>query len=236
MESDSLDTLEASLGYRFRNRTYLQCALAHRSYRFENNDVEYDNERLEFLGDAVLGFLAASYLFQARADYDEGTLTSCRSRATSGKTLSMLAREIDIGDFMLMGAGEERSGGRRRQSNLANALEALIGAVYIDGGIDACRQLFENLFVPMIAGFADDVWADNPKGRLQEYCQSRWKLAPDYRIIEQVGPPHDTVFTVRVILPDGAECTATGKSKQAAESSAAHAILEQIGPGKTSPQ
>ena len=161
-------------------------------------------------------------------DHDEGTLTAFRSRATSGKTLAKLAKSIDLGSYLQVGAGEERSGGRERCSNLANALEAVIGGAYIDGGTKACNKIFDKLFVPMIEKFEHDVWAENPKGRLQEYCQSQWKRAPEYSVIGQKGPPHDTIFTVKVAIPDGSHENANGHSKQVAESKAAAIALKHV--------
>ena len=160
--------LEQQLGYRFRRVGFLKTALMHRSYRFENAGVSEDNQRLEFLGDAVLGCLSAGFLYDKHADHDEGKLTSFRSQITSGKALAECAGGLDLGRFLMIGTGEINSGGRERSSNLADALEAIIGAAYLDGGMKAARKVFNRLFVPMIDRLDGDVWADNPKGKLQE--------------------------------------------------------------------
>ena len=127
-----------------------------------------------------------------------------------------------------MGLGEEQSGGRKRLSNLANALEALIAAAYLDGGIPAALCVFEKLFVSMIDSFEHDMWAENPKGKLQEYAQSRWKTAPVYRITAEEGPPHNMIFTVVVQLADGSKSEGVGSSKRSAEERAAANLLERL--------
>jgi len=217
--------LEKRIGYRFRKRRFIETALLHRSFRFENKDVASDNQRLEFLGDAVLGFAAADYLFATFPDVNEGVLTAYRSLATSGKALATLAVDIDLGSFILLGKGEHHSGGRERASNLADALESVIGAAYLDGGMKAVNKVFNTLFVPVLEECSGDVWADNPKGKLQELSQRRWKMSPRYRIAHQHGPAHATVFTIEVCLHDGTRAQGSGPNKQAAEiKAAAHAL------------
>jgi ribonuclease-3 len=221
--------LERRLGYKFRDRSLLERALTHRSYRFENRAVDSDNQRLEFLGDAVLGLEVAACLFRMYADRQEGELTSLRSRVTSGKALARIAGELGLGDFLRMGRGEERNGGRERPSALEDALEAVIGAAWLDGGVRASRKIFHKIFEPQIMALGGDVWADNPKGRLQELAQARWHESPVYIIIEQSGPAHDVVFMVEVRLPDGRRARRSGSSKQKAEIAAARAMLKTLG-------
>jgi len=220
--------LEKRIGYRFRNRGLLRRALTHRSYRFEDEACEEDNQRLEFLGDAVLGMLAASYLFNVASDKAEGTLTSLRSQVASGKSLAAIARDLGLGEFLLMGKGEEKSGGRTRNSTLEDVLEAVIGAVWLDGDAKGAGKLFEQVFVPRFEALSGDVWHGNPKGKLQEYSQARWKSSPCYEVMSEDGPPHATVFTVGVSLPDGTMGVASASSKQAAESKAAAEVLGKI--------
>ena len=220
--------LERSLGYRFRDRTLLETALLHRSFRFEHPNQRVDNQRLEFLGDAILGMLTAAYLFDVYTDKPEGEMTSLRSRVTSGKALAKTARTIGLGAFLKMGKGEERSGGRERASNLADALEAVIGAAWLDGGVRATDRLFKTLFQPQIASLSGDVWEGNPKGPLQELTQSRWKESPHYRVISTEGPPHEVVFEVEVKLPNDQVATGRARSKQAAEAAAARRALDAI--------
>jgi len=221
--------LERRIGYRFRNRALLEEALTHRSYRFENPGVTVDNQRLEFLGDAVLGLLTAAGLFARFPDKNEGRLTELRSRLTSGKALAAYANEVGMGQYLRIGKGEERSGGRTRMSTLADAFEALIGAAYVDGGARACRKIFDTLFGPALANLTDQAWLDNPKGKLQEYCQRRWKINPHYRTIRREGPPHATVFTAEVTVPGGISVIGRGVNKQEAETEAAAAALRKLG-------
>ncbi len=217
--------LERSIGYRFRDKTLLETALLHRSFRFETPRQESDNQRLEFLGDAVLGMATAAYLFNTYAEKLEGEMTSLRSRVTSGKALAKFAREIDLGDFLKMGKGEEQSGGRKRASNLADALEAVIGAAWIDGGNRATDKIFKTVFQPRIQALSGNAWEGNPKGELQEYTQAHWKASPEYRVIGTDGPPHSAIFNVEVRLPTGHTATGQARSKQGAQAAAARAAL-----------
>jgi len=220
--------LEKAIGYRFRKRSLLDTALIHRSFRFENGEVTSDNQRLEFLGDAVLSFVTAAYVYEKFVGKDEGFLTSLRSRITSGKALAKMARDICLGEYVKMGKGEERSGGRKRPSNLADALEAVVGAAFLDGGMKAVQKILKKLFVPQLDSLSDDVWAENPKGRLQEYSQRTWKKSPRYRVIRKVGPPHAIMFTAKVTLDGGIEGTGRGLNKQDAETKAAAHALSKL--------
>jgi ribonuclease-3 len=227
--------LERRIGYRFRNQDLLREALTHRSYRFERSDVAYDNERLEFLGDAILSALTAAHVFCRYTDRPEGDLTALRSRMTSGTALSECAADLALGHCLRMGQGEERSGGRRRPSNLANALEALLGAAFIDGGMRAASRIFESVLAPRVAAIEADPGAGNPKGKLQELSQARWKSAPVYRLIGKQGPAHAAEFTVSVSLPDGRSAKADGRSKQSAEARAAELLLETLANDEVEP-
>jgi ribonuclease-3 len=222
------DPLEKKLGYRFRKTALLEQALLHRSFRFENKDVSTDNQRLEFLGDAVLGFVAAAELYSRFQEDQEGVLTSYRSQITNGKALAEIARSIDLGEHIKMGKGEELSGGRKRQSNLADAFEAILGAAYLDGNIKAVHKIFSKLFLPLLDTLGGDVWADNTKGKLQEYCQRKWKSSPNYRTVKKEGPPHDATFTVQVRIPSGITAKGKGTNKQEGEMAAAHKALQLL--------
>jgi len=222
--------LEKRIGYKFRRKRLLERALVHRSFRFESPDVSEDNQRLEFLGDAVLGFAAAAHLYERFGDSNEGVLTAFRSQISSGEALAAIAAELDLGDHVRIGKGEERSGGRQRPSNLADCLEAIIGGAYIDGGNRAVQKIFKKLFVPLIDSLSGDVWEGNPKGKLQEYSQRQWKSGPRYRVKSTRGPAHATTFEVVVTLPDGTSATGSGASKQQAECKAARNALREIGP------
>jgi len=217
--------LEKSIGYSFKKTSLLETALMHRSFRFENSGITSDNQRMEFLGDAVLGFVMAAHLYEKHKDADEGDLTSFRSQTTNGQILAELARAVDLGVFIRMGKGEEGSGGRRRESNLTDALESIIGAAYLDGGMKAVLKIFNKLFVPLLGSLNGDVWAGNPKGKLQEYSQKKWKNSPHYSIVSKEGPPHSVLFTVEVELPDGNVGMGKGRNKQEAEARAAADVL-----------
>jgi len=220
--------LEKSIGYRFRDRSLLEMALLHRSFRFEQKQDMRDNQRLEFLGDAVLGMAVAAYLFKTYEDKLEGDMTSLRSRVTSGKALSAIARGVGLGGFIKMGKGEEKSGGRDRSSNLEDAMEAVIGAAWLDGGNRATDKIFKTVFIPEINALSDNVWADNPKGELQEYVQSHWKGAPLYRLVKREGPQHAAVFYVEVEMPDGRKACGSAHNKQGAEALAAAEMLKML--------
>lgn len=219
--------LEKEIGHRFRKRALLESALMHRSFRFENRNIGDDNQRLEFLGDAVLGFVSAAYVYSKFEDKDEGVLTSFRSQISSGRALARVAKSIELGKYIKMGKGEELSGGRKRSSNLADALEAIIGAAYLDGDMKAVNKVFKRLFVPRLDSLTD-VWAGNPKGKLQEYSQRTWRSSPKYRTVRREGPAHATVFTVEVTLPDGTVGRGKGRNKQHAEAEAAIVVLQGI--------
>jgi len=220
--------LERNIGYRFHDRHLLRKALLHRSYRFEDPDVEFDNQRLEFLGDAVLGQVTAAHLYRAFKEKHEGEMTRLRSQVTSGKALAAIARNLDLGQHLCMGRGEEQSGGRDRSSNLADSLEAVIGAAWLDGGDRAATRIFKKLFQPCIEALGGDVWSENPKGALQEHSQRRWKSSPVYSVTKEEGPPHDMLFSIEVRLPDGTAATASARSKQAAEAAAAREVLLRL--------
>jgi len=218
--------LEKRIGYRFKKRALLEMALTHRSFRFESEGVDVDNQRLEFLGDAVLGFLAADDLY--RRYRDEGHLTTMRSQATSGKALAQIASELELGAFLHIGRGEEQSGGRDRESNLADALESLLGAAFVDGGLRAASKVFAAVFEPVLDAQQGDPWAGNPKGKLQEICQGRWKSSPQYRLVKETGPSHDRVFTSEVRLGKHVHGHGRGASKQDSEKAAAADALRHL--------
>jgi ribonuclease-3 len=213
--------LEAQLGYKFNNRELLEMALLHRSYRYEVKDVESDNQRLEFLGDAVAGFLVAAHLYRLHCDGNEGVLTEMRSRVTSGRALATVARAIKLGEFMRLGKGEEMAGGRKRESLLADGLEAVIGAAYVDGGVVAAEKIVTKLLIPLLAARLGEEWIDNPKGKLQELSQSLYGRGPEYRCVSEEGPAHRKVFVVEAIVGGARLGEGSGTSKRAAEIEAA---------------
>ena len=224
--------LEKRLGYKFGERELLEMALMHRSYRYEAKDVAADNQRLEFLGDAVAGFLAAAHLYRMNRDGDEGTLTELRSRVTSGKALASVAREIGLGEFIRLGKGEERAGGREREALLADGLEAVIGAAYLDGGVKAAEKIVAKLLIPLLGATPQEEWEENPKGKLQELSQRLYGRGPEYRCVSEVGPAHQKHFVVEAIVGGAKLGVGEGASKRAAETIAAEAAVRKLIKGK----
>lgn len=220
--------LEKALGYRFRRRGHLETALTHRSFRFENGDQPADNQRLEFLGDAALGLVAASHFFAAHPDAEEGLLTRIRSRLTNSQALAQIAGALDLGAHLRLGRGEQQCGGHQRGSTLGDALEAVLGAAYLDGGLKAVEKIFRQLFLPAMERLAQDLRHDNPKGTLQEYAQRTWRLSPRYVLLREEGPAHARVFTVEVCLPGEVRGEGRGSSKQLAEMAAAAEALSRL--------
>lgn len=228
LRSNPNKVLEKEIGYSFRTRQLLTAALTHRSYRFENPGIEFDNQRLEFLGDAVLGLVTAAHLYEKFADADEGTLTHLRSSIASGKALAKVARRIHLGERLLLGKGEERSGGRHRDSNLADVLESVIGAVYVDGGFKPADKLIRKLIIPELDTNSSNVWDQNPKGQLQEVAQRTRHCSPRYHTSGEKGPSHARLFTVEVLLNDVSMGIGRGSSKREAETNAAIEALEML--------
>jgi ribonuclease-3 len=223
--------LERKLGYAFRNRKLLETALVHPSFRFETPGAGGDNQRMEFLGDAVLGMVAAAHIYLKFKDRDEGILTALRSHITSGKALHRIARAIDLSSELRIGRGEEKSGGRQRASTLADALEAVVGAAYLDGGFRAAEKIFHKLFVPELESCGRDQWWENPKGKLQDLSQRRWNSEPRYRVVSESGPVHAKTYSVDVIIGGHPVGHGTGTKKREAESQAAADALRRLGVG-----
>jgi len=217
--------LEASLGHSFQDKALLTEALTHRSfaneYQVENLP---DNERLEFLGDAVLDLVTSEYLMATLPEAPEGQLTRIRAEVVSMPGLARIAWSLDIGSAMLLGKGEERSGGREKSSLLADAVEALIGAVFTDGGFDAARAVVLPLFVPMLEE-ASKVEGQDFKSRLQEMLQASQRALPLYKVADASGPDHERIFLVEVILDDTVISSGQGRTKKSAEQAAAELAL-----------
>jgi ribonuclease-3 len=213
--------LEAVLGYQFTDPGLLQTALTHRSFANENQGLERsDNEKLEFLGDAVLDLVVGHRLFEGLPSASEGELSVTRAQVVSEAGLSEVAREIGLGRYLFLGKGEERSGGRDKSSLLADAFEAVIAAVYLDGGFAAAEALVRRLLDKRIANVEITGFYDF-KTRLQEAAQARLKATPEYRVVGEVGPDHDKTFTVAVEINGREWGRAAGKSKKSAEQRAA---------------
>ncbi len=225
--------LEKKLGYSFKRHALLEMALTHRSYRFETRDVKEDNQRLEFLGDAVLGFIVAAHLYDAHAEGREGTLTDLRSSVTSGKALGAIGKDVGLGEFVRLGKGEEAAGGRQRGSLLSDCLEAVIGAAYLDGGVKAAERIVEKVVIPQFSPGRTADWKDNPKGKLQEISQRRYGRSPEYRRVGEAGPAHQKTFVIDALVNGQSLGRGTGSNRRTAEAEAATAavmtLLSQTG-------
>jgi len=232
--ADEFATLESKLGYRFADVGLLEHALTHRSRAHEDaSGGVFDNESLEFLGDAVLGLVIADRLFRDFPEHDEGRKSKLKAWLVSAPTLGELAERLGLGEFLLLGRGEERSGGRRKLALLADGYEALIAAVYLDGGFDAARGFLEREFADLIErararGIDADVSADY-KSALQEWLQARGRGLPSYRVADQTGPDHRKRFDVEVWVEGAPVARAEGRSKKQAAQRAAQRALETLG-------
>jgi ribonuclease-3 len=215
--------IEERLGYRFVNRDLLASALTHRSYANENPQLgRPDNEKLEFLGDAVLDLVIGHMLMERYPQAREGELSVTRSQVVSEAGLTEVAEELRLGEFLFLGKGEHRSGGRYKPSLLSDAVEALVAAVYLDGGFDKVWELIARLFPQRLANVELTGYYDH-KTRLQERSQELLKEAPVYEVIEQRGPDHEKIFVVAVRLRGREIARAEGRSKKQAEQRAAAA-------------
>ena len=222
-----LPTLEVRIGYRFQDRSLYELALTHPSSRHEVEGTTGDNQRLEFLGDAVLGLAVAAALYNEQPDAPEGVLTAQRSRLTNRNALAAIGRELRIGQALRFGHGETQSGGATRASNLADAVEALIGAVFLDGGMAAVDAVFRRVWEARLDEVAD-AEEDNPKGTLQIYTQKRWKVSPTYRVIAETGPAHAPHYVCEVSVNGHVHATGEGSSKRTAEADAARRTLAAL--------
>ena len=221
--------LEDKLGYYFKNLDLLDLALVHRSYLSVSKETRYQtNERLEFLGDAVLGFIITEQLFETYPQKSEGILTEYKSILVSRKLLGRIARQIELGTFLYLGQGEERSGGRKRQSIISNAFEAVLGAVYLDGGYVAVKKVIHRLILKQLRQILDSELDRNYKSQLLESAQAIGLGTPEYEVKTESGPEHEKIFEVAVRVHGKVMGLGTGKSKKKAEQNAAHQALENI--------
>jgi ribonuclease-3 len=227
---DEFETLQQTIGYRFRDRGLLEHAMTHTSRAHEDvSGGVVDNESLEFLGDAVLGFLVAESLFHEFPDSDEGQKSKIKAAVVSTAALARLAERLQLGDHLLLGRGEEKTGGRRKQALLADGYEALIAAIYLDGGIEHVRAFVAREFAPLLAD-ARRIGAggQDHKSALQELVQARGAPLPEYRLVGTIGPDHRKLFQVEVVVSGEPVAEATGTSKKEAEQEAARLALEQL--------
>jgi ribonuclease-3 len=227
---DEFDTLQQAIDYRFRDRGLLEHAMTHTSRANEDRSGGVtDNESLEFLGDAILGFVIADMLFKEFPSFDEGQKSKIKATLVSTVTLARQAERLALGDHLLLGRGEEKSGGRHKQALLADTYEALIAAIYLDGGIEQARAFVLGDFAPLVAEIRRDGLAgQDHKSALQEYLQSRDEPLPEYRLTGTLGPDHSKLFQVEVSVRGETLAEATGASKKEAEQEAARLALERF--------
>lgn len=219
----TLGALEQRLGHAFADPTLLRQALSHRSWVAESGD-EHSNERLEFLGDAVLGWVIADLAFAEYADLAEGALTDLRKSVVNARALAEVALELDLGQHLLLGRGEDSAGGRAKVSILSDAMEAVLGAVYLDGGSQAAFELVRRLFVPRLDSALDTLDTLDYKSALQERLAHEGRVGPDYAV-RSTGPDHDKRFFARVLVAKELLGEGEGRSKKAAEQAAASAAF-----------
>lgn len=220
-----MNPLEERIGYKFRNSLLLAEALTHSSISLERKNYPFDNQRLEFLGDAVLQLVVTEHLYRLFPDFSEGRLTKLRTRVVSRAGLKTHASAIGLGGHLMMGRGEDASGGRTRASTLADAFEALVGAIYLDGGYESARDFILREAAPDFAEMANEPEEINPKGRLQEILQAIAPSAPLYEVVAQSGPEHLKHFECRVVWENLELARGSGRSKKQAEVEAADQAL-----------
>lgn len=218
-----MSSLEEVIGYKFRDKELLAEALTHKSHATESGGPRY-NERLEFLGDSVLGLVVSYYLFLKNPSEDEGFLSKSKSAIVSRANLARWAEAIGLGHHLYLGAGEHLSGGAKRHSILANALEAVLGAVYLDGGLPP----IERLVIPWLESQVPEKLDIDHKSTLQEQIQKRHKRPPDYELMTATGPEHEKLFTVRVFLGRKTLGLGSGKNKKEAQQAAARNALDYL--------
>lgn len=221
-----MDSLEAHLGYKFRNSLLLGEALTHPSLAYETQRPHFDNQRLEFLGDAVLQLALTDHLYAIFPGFAEGDLTKMRARLVSKEALRYFAEEINLSEYVLLGRGEEASGGRFRPSTLADAFEAVLGAIYLDGGFGVAREVVLRLVKKELEKIAAEPDEKNPKGRLQEVLQAIIPESPVYSVISEVGPDHQKEFVVEVKWANKVLASGRGNNKKQAEIDAASEALK----------
>ncbi len=219
-------SIEDRLNYHFRNKELLKEALSHPSLSSEIRPAPPDNQRLEYLGDAVLELVISTYLFHRFPDLKEGPLTKLRASLVSRPALARAARTIALGEVLFMSNGESGSGGRKRDSNLADAFESIAGAIYLDGGLDAANEFILHLLAPQLENLSTYPALGNAKGELQELLQKTSPESPVYHTLSEEGPPHNRTFLCNVVWQGQELGRGNGPSKKSAEFAAARAALE----------
>jgi ribonuclease III len=225
----SIHDLESDLGYTFKNSDLLRQALTHSSHANERTTGERDNEQLEFLGDSILGFLVSDYLFRTHPNLSEGQLSRLKGFFVSSANLVKYAEKIHLGSYLQLGKGEEKTGGRTKQALLVDALEAVLGAIYLDGGMDDARRVMLGFLEPQMEDVGDsDRQLTDFKTELQEQLQARHLGRADYVVASEDGPDHQKLFTVEVMIDGESIARGAGLTKKAAEQAAARYALERL--------
>ncbi len=225
----TFDELQKNIGVQFTNLDLLKAAFVHRSYLNEKRMVKESNERLEFLGDAILSFVTSNFLYTTYPDYPEGTLTNIRSSLVKTQSLSDSARELKLGELLFLSRGEEDSGGRTNSSLLADTFEALLGAIFLDQGVDRAKKFLEEHLFPKASDIVKNKSYIDYKSLLQEIIQSERRISPTYRVTKSEGPDHAKTFWVEAKADTKILGNGMGKSKQEAESAAAVNALAAMG-------
>ncbi|MCC2646871.1 MAG: rnc [Rickettsiaceae bacterium] len=233
MEKNNLDSLEKVINYKFKNHHLLIEALSHPSLNHNIHDKfaprVSNYERLEFLGDTVLNLVISDLIYHLHPDYDEGMLAKLRSSLVCKEQISDLAKSINLAKYIIMTEGEEKGGGRLNENNLENAMEAILGAVYLDSNFEQAKAVINNLWQKVLKS-PIELYPD-PKSAVQEWVQARHMPIPDYEVIEQSGSPHSPIFKVRIQV-GGFIATGSGKAKKAAEKEAARNLLKLLSNSK----
>lgn len=227
MTQPNLKNLQTSLNYTFKNESLLLTALTHRSC-LNTPGVTESYERLEFLGDAILEMLISSYLYQKYPDKNEGYLTAARSATVRTESLSAISEKYGLNQFIRMSRGEESTGGRKNPSILEDTIESLIGALFIDGGLETARHFFENFVLPNAEAIITQNHLKDPKSLLQEKLQSQGLTSPVYQTLSEVGPDHAKIFEIAVIINGQQLALGQGRNKQEAEQKAAQKAIELL--------
>lgn len=229
MAAPSLEKLQDLIGYRFREPRHLIDALTHSSYVSEVSKGSRDNEQLEFLGDAILNFVVSVRLTDTFPQYEEGKLSRARSSLVAAPHLSSVAAGLELGEFLRLGRGEEKTGGRSKLALRVNALEALIAALYRDGGLNQAQEFVQRFILPAdLPARAEELFSIDYKSALQERIQAERLVPAEYRVVAESGPAHQKTFTVEVRTGENLKAAGHGASKKAAEQNAAQALLESM--------
>ena len=220
--------LEELIGYRFKNHSLLEEALIHSSYTKKNEKEKKNNQRMEFLGDSVLGLIVNEYIYRHFSSFSEGEMTKIKSVIVSTATLSKWADSISIGKYIKLGKGESITGGREKPSILAGSFEALLGAIYLDGGLKKAKKMIVHLIKEEIFKIVKEGYIRNYKSLLQEISQKKYKCLPNYQLIKENGPDHNKLFCVNVKIKNKSYGTGFGENKKEAEQEAAKVTLKKL--------